>query len=127
MKNSGRRSCFIVWDPVKGLRKPLLQDVFEAVYALAQLVPVGRVTSYSSISRVLGVHPRLVAYALKRNENPIAIPCHRVVEASGKLGGYSRGGAEVKKRLLELEGVVLRNGRVPREYFVDLASILLDP
>ena len=50
--------------------------------------------------------------ALARNPFPIVIPCHRAVRSNGELGGY-QGGVEMKRALLEMEGVpVLPGGRV---------------
>lgn len=114
-----------VKDKSVDFRRANMMEICEAVYALASLVPIGRVTSYSSIGKVLGIHPRLVALCLKRNNNPVVIPCHRVVYASGRVGGYSRGGASTKIKLLELEGVHIdRKGRVPREVMIQLESLL---
>jgi methylated-DNA-[protein]-cysteine S-methyltransferase len=49
---------------------------------------------------------RAVGQALGRNPFPIIVPCHRVLAASGKLGGFSaHGGIETKRKLLEIEGV----------------------
>ena len=88
-----------------------------AIYMLTMLVPPGKVVSYSTIAKLLGIHPRRVAQSLRRNRIPIVIPCHRVVMKSGALGGYSRGGARVKKLLLRIEGVEIKDDRVPKEYF----------
>jgi methylated-DNA-[protein]-cysteine S-methyltransferase len=43
---------------------------------------------------------------MNRNPIPIVLPCHRVIGANGSLVGYG-GGLDVKRRLLELEGVLL--------------------
>ena len=91
----------------------------EVVYALIQLVPPGCVVSYSDIARVLGLTPRLVALIMKRNRNPIVIPCHRVVLKSGLIGGYTfmgRPNPSLKKALLALEGVTFQESdRVSHE------------
>ena len=78
-----------------------------AVLRLAKRLPFGRVTSYGSLAGSLG-RPRAsraVGRALGRNPVPIVIPCHRVVRATGKLGGYV-GGARAKRALLRLEGAI---------------------
>ena len=78
-----------------------------AVLRLAKRLPFGRVTSYGSLARRLG-RPRAsraVGSALGRNPVPIVIPCHRVVRATGMLGGYV-GGARAKRALLRLEGAI---------------------
>ncbi len=95
------------------------------VYTLLNLVPPGFVTTYGSIARVAGLHPRAVGRILSENNNPIVVPCHRVVRSDGSLGGYKWGGPRVKKRLLELEGVEFDGPwHVSRESIIDLASIL---
>ncbi len=89
-----------------------LDVLSEAVYALLQLVPLGCTVSYSDIAKVLGLSPRLVALIMKKNRNPIVIPCHRVVLKSGALGGYTfrgRPNPMLKRALLLLEGVVFRD------------------
>ncbi len=76
--------------------------------ALLNLVPPGKVTTYSSLARILSTHPRAIAKMLSSNRDLIIVPCHRVVMSDGKLGGY-RLGKEFKKRVLTLEGVKFCN------------------
>ncbi|ADV65350.1 methylated-DNA/protein-cysteinemethyltransferase [Desulfurococcus mucosus DSM 2162] len=102
----------------------LMTDICEAVYMLTMIIPVGSATTYSSIARVLGVHPRIVARCLSLNRDPILVPCHRVVYSNGGLGGYTPGGVGVKRRLLEVEGVVFQGNRVKKECLIDIHSLL---
>ena len=77
------------------------------VYALARSIPPGRVRTYGEIAAEIGAPgaAREVGAALSRNPFPLIVPCHRVVAAGGKLGGFSAaGGAITKRRLLEIEG-----------------------
>ena len=76
-----------------------------SVLRLAKRLPFGRVTTYGSLARRLGQPraSRAVGGALGRNPVPIVIPCHRVVRATGGLGGYV-GGVRAKRALLSLEG-----------------------
>ena len=90
----------------------------EAVYAVVMTIPVGMVTTYSSIARLLGTTPRAVARTLASNRSPLVVPCHRVVKSSLELGGYRYGGERVKRRLLELEGVRIVDGRVSRDHVI---------
>ncbi len=107
---------------------PNSKPLYQLVYTLLQLIPPGRVTTYSSLARASGLHPRLVGRILASNPRPVVVPCHRVVRSDGSLGGYRYGGPRVKRRLLELEGVSFRNGRVAMDrHFLDVASLLLDP
>ena len=108
------------------IRRARLDDIVESVKMIVSLVPPGRVTTYGSIARLLGLSPRIVGRALALNDNPIIVPCHRVVRSDGSLGGYSGpGGPAFKRRLLELEGVrFLSDGRVAPEHIVDAASLI---
>jgi len=80
---------------------------FEAkVYAIARAIPPGSVMTYGEIARKLGdvALSRAVGQALGRNPWPIVVPCHRVLAAEGKAGGFSApGGAETKLRMLTIE------------------------
>jgi methylated-DNA-[protein]-cysteine S-methyltransferase len=78
----------------------------QRVYEVARTIPPGTTLSYGEIARRLGAPgaAREVGQALGRNPFPIVVPCHRVVAADGKLGGFSaRGGATTKRRLLSVE------------------------
>lgn len=76
-------------------------------------VPRGRVRSYQGIAADIGSPRamRAVGMANSKNPIPIVVPCHRVVEAGNRLGGYS-GGLDVKIKLLELEGVTVDGDKV---------------
>ncbi len=69
-------------------------------------IPRGRVSTYQRIARHIGnaKGARAVGTALAKNPFPIIIPCHRAVRSDGTLGGY-QGGLEMKRALLEMEGV----------------------
>ena len=77
------------------------------VYELARTIPPGRTMTYGEIARRLGVphEAREVGQALGRNPIAIIVPCHRVLGADGKMGGFSAsGGVATKRRILEIEG-----------------------
>jgi methylated-DNA-[protein]-cysteine S-methyltransferase len=77
------------------------------VYEVARTVPPGQTTTYGEIARRLGVpqESREVGQALGRNPIAIIVPCHRVLGADGKMGGFSaNGGVATKRRILEIEG-----------------------
>jgi len=82
---------------------------FERVYAAARRVGWGHTTSYGALAKELGAGPeaaRDVGQAMARNPVALIIPCHRVLAAGGKAGGFSApGGSAAKIRMLELEGV----------------------
>lgn len=80
-------------------------------------IPRGWVSTYGRIADHIGAPraARAVGTALARNPFPIVVPCHRAVRANGALGGF-RGGLEMKRRLLEGEGVAFGdNGMVSME------------
>jgi methylated-DNA-[protein]-cysteine S-methyltransferase len=86
------------------------QDAFfEQVYAAARRVGWGRTTTYGALAKELGAGPetaRDVGVAMAKNPVALIIPCHRVLAAGGKIGGFSApGGSAAKMRMLELEGV----------------------
>ena len=77
------------------------------VYEVARTIPPGRTMTYGEIARRLGVphEAREVGQALGRNPIAIIVPCHRVLGADGKMGGFSAsGGVATKRRILEIEG-----------------------
>jgi methylated-DNA-[protein]-cysteine S-methyltransferase len=86
-------------------------DFFKQIYAAARRVAWGQTTTYGALAKQLGAGPevaRSVGQAMAKNPVPLIIPCHRVLAAGGKLGGFSApGGSATKQRMLELEGVSL--------------------
>ncbi len=86
------------------------QDAFfEKIYVAARRVGWGHTTTYGILAKEVGAGPaaaRDVGQAMARNPVPLIIPCHRVMAAGGKVGGFSApGGSDAKLRMLELEGV----------------------
>ena len=90
--------------------------VFEAV----KLIPKGKVTTYGAIAAYLG-NPRAcraVGNALHKNDKPIIVPCHRVVNASGRLArSFVFGGEGVQEELLTGEGVKVTNSQVDLQVY----------
>lgn len=88
---------------------------FKQVYAAARRVGWGYTTTYGALTKELGAGPeaaRDVGQAMARNPVPLIIPCHRVLAAGGKIGGFSApGGSAAKIRMLELEGVHVEQPR----------------
>jgi methylated-DNA-[protein]-cysteine S-methyltransferase len=79
------------------------------VYEAARTIGPGCTSTYGALARRIGAAgaARAVGQALGRNPFPLLVPCHRVLAASGKLGGFSaHGGIETKRRLLEIESAV---------------------
>ncbi|WP_437636738.1 methylated-DNA--[protein]-cysteine S-methyltransferase [Sorangium sp. So ce854] len=77
------------------------------VYEVARAIPPGATLTYGDIAERLGARgsARAVGQALGRNPFPIVVPCHRVLAAGGRIGGFSgNGGVSTKLRLLAIEG-----------------------
>jgi methylated-DNA-[protein]-cysteine S-methyltransferase len=83
--------------------------LFLRIYAAARRLAWGETTTYGALARTLGDNWELardVGQAMAKNPIPLIIPCHRVLAAGGKIGGFSApGGSATKTRMLELEGV----------------------
>lgn len=84
--------------------RPFARQVYEA----ARKIPTGQTRTYGELAKTLGrpTAARVVGQALGRNPIGLIIPCHRVLAAGGKPGGFSaHGGRATKARMLAIEGV----------------------
>ena len=85
--------------------------MFRQIYAAARRVGWGETTTYGALAKEIGDGweiARDVGQAMAKNPVPLIIPCHRVLAAGGKVGGFSApGGAATKVKMLALEGVNL--------------------
>jgi methylated-DNA-[protein]-cysteine S-methyltransferase len=94
---------------------------FKQIYAAARRIGWGRTTTYGALAKELGAGPeaaRDVGQAMAKNPVALIIPCHRVLAAGGKVGGFSApGGSAVKIRMLALEGVHLEPPRPAQQSF----------
>ncbi|MER7484582.1 methylated-DNA--[protein]-cysteine S-methyltransferase [Streptomyces sp. NPDC126497] len=100
---AGRRRDFglpLDWSLVSGFPREVLRE-------LAAGVPFGSVVGYGDLARRVGQPgaAQAVGMAMGANPLPVVVPCHRVVESGGGIGGFG-GGLETKRRLLALEGVL---------------------
>ena len=97
---SGRKVRFKEILDVSGAT-PFELKVWDVVYG----IPYGQTRSYHWVAEQLGSPKkvRAVGRALRNNRLPILIPCHRVIDKSGSLGGFSAG-VELKRKLLKIEG-----------------------
>jgi len=97
------------------------------VYEAARAIPPGMTLSYGDVAARAGAPgaARAVGQALGRNPFPIVVPCHRVLAAGGKIGGFSaQGGIATKRRMLAIEGVQLDG---TRPLFDSDAALGFDP
>ncbi|MGB9562058.1 MAG: methylated-DNA--[protein]-cysteine S-methyltransferase [bacterium] len=80
-------------------------DFQKNVWKNLRKIPYGETVSYAQFARIIGLgdnYARAVGNACQANPIPILVPCHRIVKATGALGGYS-GGMELKNYLISLE------------------------
>jgi methylated-DNA-[protein]-cysteine S-methyltransferase len=91
------------------LNLDLLSEFQRKVILAEYEIPRGFVSTYGRIARQIGSpkSSRAVGRALATNLFPLIIPCHRAIRSNGELGGY-QGGLDMKKKLLELEGIQFR-------------------
>lgn len=106
----GRVRDFLAGLPVAldlPLDLPPAGDFTRRVLEAARLIPRGTCVTYGELARRAG-RPgaaRAVGQAMARNPVPLIVPCHRVVGAGSRLGGFA-GGTSLKRALLELEGAL---------------------
>ncbi|WP_327694130.1 methylated-DNA--[protein]-cysteine S-methyltransferase [Streptomyces sp. NBC_00459] len=88
------------WSLISGFNRQVLRE-------LASGVPYGAVVGYGDLAGRVGQPgaAQAVGAAMGANPLPVVVPCHRVVESDGGLGGFG-GGLETKRKLLALEGVL---------------------
>ncbi len=82
------------------------------VYDIAREIPPGKTLTYGDIAKRLGgvELSRDVGQALGQNPFPIVVPCHRVLAAGGKPGGFSaNGGVKTKLKMLAIEGAYVNH------------------
>ncbi len=87
-------------------------EFHRGVYDIARTIPPGKTMTYGDIARRLGgvELSRDVGQALGRNPCPIVVPCHRVLAAGGKPGGFSaNGGVVTKLKMLAIEGAMVNH------------------
>ena len=85
-----------------------LPPFIAAVLSSLRAITAGSVVSYGELAKLAGSPraARAVGEAMRRNPLPLVIPCHRVIAAGGRIGGFSPG-VEAKRVLLAHEGVTL--------------------
>ncbi|MFB7331634.1 methylated-DNA--[protein]-cysteine S-methyltransferase [Streptomyces adustus] len=100
---AGERRAFelpLDWSLSSGFNRQVLRE-------LASAVPFGAVVGYGDLASRVGQPgaAQAVGVAMGSNPLPVIVPCHRVVESDGGIGGFG-GGLETKRKLLALEGVL---------------------
>ncbi len=102
---AGDRTVFEVALDVRGT------DFQRSVWGELSRIPFGVTCSYGDLAERIGNPKAVRAVGLANGSNPVSVivPCHRVIGSDGSLTGFG-GGLALKRRLLELEGVLLRVG-----------------
>lgn len=85
----------------------------KAVYKATRKIPKGKVATYGQIARFIGRPKAARAVGNALNSNPFSpkVPCHRVVNSDGKIGGFASGTAK-KVALLRKEGLKVKDGKI---------------
>jgi len=84
----------------------------EKIYALLKKVPKGKVTTYKDLANAAGTKAyRAVGTAMNKNPYAPHVPCHRVVNNDGRIGGFARGTNE-KIKLLKKEGISIKEDKI---------------
>jgi methylated-DNA-[protein]-cysteine S-methyltransferase len=100
---AGERHAFdlpLDWSLISGFNRQVLRELNSGV-------PFGSVVAYGDLAGRVGAPgaAQAVGVAMGSNPLPVVVPCHRVVESDGGIGGFG-GGLETKRKLLALEGVL---------------------
>ena len=85
----------------------------QKIYKKLLEVPKGQITTYGELAKAVGLKngQRTIGKIMNKNPCPVIIPCHRVVMSTGKIGGYAYG-ENVKTKLLNDEGIQIKNGKI---------------
>lgn len=84
----------------------------ERCYAVLKKIPKGKITTYKEIAKALNSKAyRAVGKAMNKNPHSPLVPCHRVINSNGKLGGFASG-LKNKIKMLKKEGIEINNGKI---------------
>lgn len=83
------------------------------VYKKLLQVPKGQITTYGELAKAVGLKngQRAIGKIMNKNPYPVIVPCHRVVNSDGKIGGYAYG-EKVKTNMLTKEGIKIKKGKI---------------
>jgi methylated-DNA-[protein]-cysteine S-methyltransferase len=93
-------------------------DFNTRVWEVCKRIPKGKVSTYKEIAKSLNTKAyRAVGNALNKNPYAPIVPCHRVINSDGRVGGFARG-QDAKTALLEKEGIEIKDGKVDLKRFL---------
>jgi methylated-DNA-[protein]-cysteine S-methyltransferase len=82
------------------------------VYDEVSKIPFGKLSTYKNIATKINSSPRAVGQALKKNDRPRIIPCHRIIKSNKEIGGYFGKNYSEKIKILKEEGHKILNGKL---------------
>lgn len=89
-----------------------MKSFHEKCYSILRRVPQGKVTTYKALAEVIGTKAyRAVGTAMNKNPYAPEVPCHRVINSNGELGGYAHG-LKRKIQMLKAEGVEIKGNKI---------------
>ena len=98
----------------------MVTDFQRKVYDLCKIIPQGKVSTYKELGKLLGGKGQIYrAVGSALNKNPFApqVPCHRVINSNGFVGGFAKG-TKKKIELLKSEGIEIKKGKIDvKKYF----------
>lgn len=87
-------------------------DFNHKVWNLCKMIPKGKVSTYKKIAKALNTKAcRAAGNALNKNPYAPKVPCHRIVNSNGKIGGFAKG-LKAKIKLLKKEGIKIKNNKI---------------
>jgi len=90
----------------------------EKCYAILRRVPKGKVTTYGEIAKALNCKAyRAVGNVMNKNPYAPSVPCHRVINSDGRLGGFASG-IDKKIKMLKKEGVEIIDGKIDLDKYL---------
>ena len=97
-------------------------NLSEYTYYLVRQIPKGRVSTYGAVAKALGNknYARVVGTYMHNNPDADTMPCFKIVNSDGSLGGFGLGIPD-KKRRLKNDGIEVKNGRI-----VDFKHVFFD-
>ncbi|MDO8537449.1 MAG: MGMT family protein [archaeon] len=91
----------------------------ERVWDKCKKIPKGKVSTYGEIAKAIGSRDSSRAVGNALNKNPFApqVPCHRVIQSNGSIGGFADG-TNKKIKMLKTEGIEIKNNKINLEKFL---------
>ena len=97
---------------------PQKNDFAHKIYIALLTIPRGKVTTYKALANAVGTNAyRAVGSAMHKNPYAPQVPCHRVINNDGRIGGFAYG-SDRKITLLQEEGINIENDKVPEEFIL---------